>query len=124
MSILTAYINKEQKIKQIQEEIDRLKNDDRLKSEFQFKEKLESLMHDFDKKASEVISILAPQQTPHKTLISKSNGRRAKRKLKVFKNPHTGEVVETRGGNQNTLKAWKREYGSEIVDKWLVRTED
>ncbi|WP_425283473.1 hypothetical protein [Halomonas daqiaonensis] len=39
--------------------------------------------------------------------ISKTSGNtgRAKRKLKIYKHPNTGEVVETRGGNQKTLKS-------------------
>lgn len=45
---------------------------------------------------------------------------RKPRKLKVFKNPHTGEVVETKGMNHRVLKAWKKEYGNETVDSWLV----
>jgi hypothetical protein len=39
--------------------------------------------------------------------------------LKVYKNPHTGEVVETKGGNHKTLKEWKAEHGSATVESWL-----
>ncbi|MGM0785915.1 MAG: H-NS histone, partial [Pseudomonadota bacterium] len=52
MSILTTYVQKEQQLKQLQEELDRLKNDDRLKAELQFKDKLEALMREFDKSAA------------------------------------------------------------------------
>lgn len=124
MSILTTYVQKEQQIKQVQEELDRLRNDDRLKAEFQFKGELEALMLEFDKSAASVISLLDPQKPPQKPSSSKSSGRRAMRKLKIYKNPNTGEVIETRGGNHNMLKAWKREHGSETVEEWLVRTED
>ena len=41
-----------------------------------------------------------------------------------YQNPNTGEVVETRGGNQEALKACKDEHGAETVESWLVRTED
>lgn len=123
MSILTTYMQKEQQLKQLQEELNKLKNDDRLKAELQFKDKLEALMREFDKSASEVINLLDPQQSVAKASSTTSTGR-AKRKLKIYKNPNTGEVVETRGGNQKTLKAWKDEYGSDTVEGWLVRTED
>ncbi|UYG06830.1 histone-like nucleoid-structuring protein, MvaT/MvaU family [Halomonas sp. M4R1S46] len=123
MSILTSYMHKEQQLKQLQEELDRLKNDDRLKVEIQFKEKLEALMREFDKSAAEVIKLLDPQQSATKASSTMSTGR-AKRKLKIYKNPNTGEVVETRGGNQKTLKAWKDEHGAETVEEWLMRTED
>ncbi|WP_425268700.1 hypothetical protein [Halomonas aestuarii] len=50
---------------------------------------------------------------------------RRKRKLKSYNNPSTGEVVETRGGNQQTLRAWKEEFGDEttmscVVPCWSV----
>jgi hypothetical protein len=41
--------------------------------------------------------------------------------FKVYKNPHTGEVVETKGGNQKTLKEWKAEHGSDTVESWLTK---
>jgi TolA-binding protein len=123
MSILNTYIQKEQQLKQLQEELEKLKNDERLKSELEFKDKLESLMREFDKSAADVIKLLDPKPTTAKDASTTSTGR-AKRKLKIYKNPNTGEVVETRGGNQKTLKAWKDEYGAETVEGWLVRTED
>ena len=52
MSILNTYMQKEQQLKQLQEELDRLKNDDRLKAELEFKDKLEALMREFDKSAA------------------------------------------------------------------------
>jgi hypothetical protein len=41
--------------------------------------------------------------------------------LKVYKNPHTGEVVETKGGNHKILKEWKIEHGSDIDERWLAK---
>ncbi|KPY02096.1 hypothetical protein ALO61_05192 [Pseudomonas savastanoi pv. nerii] len=35
--------------------------------------------------------------------------------MKLYKNPHSGEVVETTGGNHKVLKEWKAEYGSDTV---------
>ena len=126
MSLLSEYMKKEQLLKQISEELKQLEGDQRLRSELDFKERLESLMNEFDKSAADVIELLEPkprQQTaPSKT--ESSTGGRRKRKLKIYKNPQTGEVVETRGGNQKTLKAWKDEHGAETVESWLVRTED
>ncbi|SDO02914.1 hypothetical protein SAMN04487957_103103 [Halomonas shengliensis] len=124
MSILTTYIQKEQQLKQLQEELDRLKNDDRLKTELEFKNHLEDLMREFDKSATEVIKLLNPASISDKGSNSTRSTGRAKRKLKIYKNPNTGEVVETRGGNQKTLKQWKDEYGAEVVEGWLVRTEN
>jgi hypothetical protein len=41
--------------------------------------------------------------------------------VKIYKNPDTGELVETKGGNHITLKEWKAEYGSETVGSWLAK---
>ncbi|PMR73527.1 histone-like nucleoid-structuring protein, MvaT/MvaU family [Billgrantia endophytica] len=127
MSLLSEFMQKEQQLKQLQAEMDKLQNDDRLKAELQFKAKLEELMREFNKSAADVIGLLDPQgnkpATSKAASASASDGRR-KRKLKIYKNPKTGEVVETRGGNQKTLKSWKDEHGSETVESWLVRIEE
>lgn len=33
--------------------------------------------------------------------------------------PHTGEFIETKGGNHKGLKAWKVQYGAETFESWL-----
>ncbi|WP_136067803.1 histone-like nucleoid-structuring protein, MvaT/MvaU family [Modicisalibacter radicis] len=127
MSLLSEYMKKEQLLKQLSDELKQLEGDQRLKSELEFKERLEALMKEFNKSASDVIDMLDPRQqdsaSGSKPKATSTSGRR-KRKLKIYKNPHTGEVVETRGGNQKTLKVWKDEHGAETVESWLVRTED
>ncbi|EWG97857.1 histone-like nucleoid-structuring protein, MvaT/MvaU family [Halomonas sp. BC04] len=125
MSLLSEFMQKEQQLKQLQAEMDRLQNDDRLKAELEFKDKLEALMREFNKSSADVISLLDPQgNKPAAAKASAAGGGRRKRKLKIYKNPNTGEVVETRGGNQKTLKAWKDEHGSDTVESWLVRVEE
>lgn len=124
MSLLSEYMKKEQLLKQIQEEMEQMEGDQRLKSEIEFKERLEALMQEFGKSAADVIDLLQPkEQSANATKNVATGGVRRKRKLKIYKNPHTGEVVETRGGNQKTLKTWKDEHGAETVESWLVRTE-
>ncbi|WP_148254920.1 histone-like nucleoid-structuring protein, MvaT/MvaU family [Aidingimonas lacisalsi] len=127
MSLLSTYLQQEQKLKELNEQLEKLQNDPRLKAELEFKEKLEALMSEFNKSAADVIELLDPQSTAksggNKPAASGGSGTRRKRKLKIYKNPNTGEVVETRGGNQKTLKAWKDEYGHDTVESWLVRVE-
>lgn len=41
-----------------------------------------------------------------------------KREVKIYKNPHNGETIETKGGNHKLLKQWKAEYGSGEVESW------
>lgn len=126
MSLLSEYMQMEQQLKELQANLDKLQNDKRLQSELEFKEKLESLMKEYGKSAAEVIALLDPKPATSgpKTPSTASTGTRRKRKLKIYKNPNTGEVVETRGGNQKTLKAWKDEFGPDTVESWLVRVED
>lgn len=125
-SLLNEYMQMEQQLKQLQQNLDKLQNDDRLKAELEFKEKLEALMREFDKSAAEVITLLDPKpgSGAASTKAAASSSGRRKRKLKIYKNPNTGEVVETRGGNQKTLKAWKDEHGNDTVESWLVRVEE
>lgn len=125
MSLLSEYMKKEQLLKQLSEELQQLEKDQRLTSELEFKEKLEGLMKEYDKSPAAVIEMLDPQPASRSAAAAPaSTGGRRKRKLKIYKNPNTGEVVETRGGNQKTLKAWKDEYGNDTVESWLVRVEE
>lgn len=121
MSLVQKYAAKEQQLKALQEELDQLKGDERLKKELEFKDKLEALMKEFDKSAKDVLDLLVPNRQAQPS--APASGRR-KRKLKIYKNPNTGEVIETRGGNHKGLKAWKDEFGAETVESWLQRVEE
>ena len=103
-------------------QLDALKNDDKLKREIEFEEKLRKLMGQYDVGLREIISILDPQPSRTSTSTSAtptSQAPRRQRQVKVYKNPETGEVVETRGGNHKILKAWKEKHGAEKVEGWL-----
>ncbi|MFG6666499.1 histone-like nucleoid-structuring protein, MvaT/MvaU family [Halomonas sp. HNIBRBA4712] len=126
MSLLNEYILKEQQLKQLQEDLQRMEGDKRLKNELEFKSKLEALMNEFGKTPSDVITLLDPNSDQRGNAASKaatSSSNRRKRRLKVYKNPHTGEVIETRGGNHKGLRSWKDEYGEETVESWLESQE-
>ena len=123
-SSLQKYVEKERLLKQLQEEIKQLEGDQAFQRELEFKNELEKLMNEFDKTAADVIELLKPSQTTQRNDPQPAGTGRRKRKLKIYKNPNTSEVVETRGGNHKTLKAWKEEHGDETVESWLVRTEN
>lgn len=40
------------------------------------------------------------------------------RRVKIYRNPHANEVIETKGGNHKTLKEWKATWGAEEVESW------
>lgn len=95
-----------------------LKNDAGLKKEIEFEEKLRALLGQYGKSLKDVIAILDPAPRRGGSVRTARDGRRA-RAVKVYKNPHSNEVVETKGGNHRVLKAWKAEYGSDAVESWL-----
>lgn len=101
--------------------LESLKNDGALKKEIEFEEKLKVLMGQYGKSLREVVAILDPDSVKdagRRSSLASLPGRRA-RAVKVYKNPHTGETVETKGGNHKVLKAWKAEHGNDTVESWL-----
>lgn len=119
MSKLAEFRALEQKLAQQLQELEALKADGALKKEIEFEEKIRALMDEYGVSLRQVINILDPQSSqraPREAVAP----RRA-RQLKVYKNPKTGEVVETKGGNHKVLKAWKEEFGSDEVEGWLQK---
>ncbi|MDN3560871.1 histone-like nucleoid-structuring protein, MvaT/MvaU family [Vreelandella neptunia] len=125
-SVLSDYIKKEQLLKQLQEELNALQDNKELQQELEFKDALTKLMTEYGKVSREVCEMLDPNyEAPGagKKAASNTDGRK-KRTLKVYKNPHTGEVVETRGGNQKQIQEWKAEFGNEEVVGWVVEERE
>lgn len=70
----------------------------------------------------DVVNILDPHGANRKGApATPEKGTRRSRSVKVYKNPHNGEIVETKGGNHKTLKAWKAEFGSNEVESWVAQ---
>ena len=86
--------------------LEALKADKGLEQEIEFESMLRSLMGEYSKSLNDVIAILDPQST-----VSSAKGAtlekrtRKERAVKVYKNSHTGELIETKGGNHRGLKA-------------------
>lgn len=68
-----------------------------------------------------VINLPDPQAGRRAPDVESKVRSRKPRQLKVYKNPHTGEVVETKGGNHKTLKGWKTKHGAARVESWLTK---
>ena len=98
-------------------QLETLKKDAGLKREIEFEQKLLGLMKTYDKGLRDIIAILDPKAVSRRPGTAPKQ-RRA-RVVKVYENPHTGELIETKGGNHRGLKAWKQEYGAGTVDSWL-----
>ncbi|AGI24364.1 transcriptional regulator MvaV [Pseudomonas sp. ATCC 13867] len=98
--------------------LESLKNDSGLKKEIEFEEQLRSLMREYEKSLKDVLSILDPAQAGMGRPSRRTDAQRKARELKVYQNPHTGEIVETKGGNHRVLRGWKSEFGSDVVESW------
>ena len=118
MSRLAEFRLLEQQLAAQLAELEALKNDSALKQEMEFETKLRNLLNEYGYGLRQVIQILDPQAVG--SVVTAQKPIRKPRSVKVYKNPHSGEIVETKGGNQRTLKAWKGEYGADVVESWLT----
>lgn len=118
MSMLQEYRQIEERIRELSQRLESLSNDEKLKKEIEFEKKLRDLMAQYGKSPREVAAIVEPENKASAKTGRVAGGKRA-RKVKQYKNPNTGEVIETKGGNHKTLKAWKEQYGAEKVESWM-----
>lgn len=101
--------------------LEAMKGDEGLEQEIEFETKLRALLGEYKKSLKDVIAIIDPQTGAKGGRAPGAPLKRTRkaRAVKMYKNPHTGEMVKTKGGNHKTLKAWKAEYGSDVVESWL-----
>lgn len=122
MSKLAEFRQLEKHLAEQLQALEALKGDAGLKKEIEFETKLRALLAEYGYSLPNVINLLDPQAGRRRAPTVESKvGSRKPRQVKVYKNPHTGEVVETKGGNHKTLKEWKAQYGSATVESWLTK---
>ena len=122
MSRLAEFRKLEQQLASQLAELEAMKSDAGLKKEMEFETKLRALLGEYGFSLKNIISLLDPHVTPRQPSVSeKPKIARKARDVKVYKNPNTGELVETKGGNHRRLKEWKNEFGADVVESW--RTE-
>ena len=123
MSRLAEFRALEQQLAAQLAELETLKNDDGLKREIEFEQKLRNLLGEYGYSLRNIIAILDPQASSRRAPAAAESkaGTRKPRQVKIYKNPHSGEVVETKGGNHKTLKEWKAKHGSATVESWLTK---
>ncbi|MEG5264493.1 histone-like nucleoid-structuring protein, MvaT/MvaU family [Pseudomonas sp. JDS28PS106] len=122
MSKLAEYRQLERHLAEQLQALEAMKGDKALEQEIEFESKLRELLGEYNKSLKDIISILDPQLSsrPGKAPAAPVKASRKPRSVKLYKNPHSGEVVETKGGNHKTLKQWKAEYGAETVESWVA----
>ncbi|KKN67450.1 hypothetical protein LCGC14_0461230 [marine sediment metagenome] len=119
MAKINDYYQKKQLMEKLAAEINQLEQDQALKHELAFENSIRELMTEYDKSPKHVLQILAAiDPTIVGAKAEGSTSTRAKRPMKTYKNPKTGEVVETRGGNHKVLNEWREKHGKEAVQSW------
>lgn len=121
MSRLAEFRQLEQKLAAQLAELEALKGSSELQKEMQFETKLRNLLAEYGCSLRDVVSILDPEanRCAAAPAAAEKAPRRA-RQVKLYKNPHNGEIIETKGGNHKLLKEWKAEYGNDTVESWLA----
>ncbi|MOA66006.1 hypothetical protein D3C78_1926170 [compost metagenome] len=69
---------------------------------------------------AKVVAILNPQPVELEPVASAAVKQRRPRQVKVYVRPATGERIETKGANHAQLRAWKTEFGAEVVESWRL----
>ena len=119
MSKLAEYRQLEKHLAEQLQALEALKGDDGLKKEIEFETKLRKLLEQYGFSLKHIVNILEPQTTAKRQGAAPAASTRRPRVLKVYKNPNTGEVIETKGGNHKALKEWKAQHGADVVEGWL-----
>ena len=125
MKVTTKKAAIEKQMAQLEKELKSIENSAAFKKENAIKRALTNLMKKHGCSKNDLIALLQEDGSePVRRGTKAAATTRKPRKLKIFKNPKTGETVETRGGNHKVLKAWKAKYKMENIDDWLVTTKD
>lgn len=121
MSRLAEFRQLEQQLAAQLAELEALKGSSELQKEIEFEAKLRSLLGEYGFSLRDVINTLDPQGNRRSTApAAVDKAPRRARQVKQYKNPHNGEIIETKGGNHKLLKEWKAQYGADVVESWLA----
>lgn len=120
MSRLAEFRQLEQQLAAQLAELEALKGSSELQKEIEFETKLRNLLAEYGFNLRHVINVLDPQASHRAAAptVAEKAPRRA-RQVKQYKNPHNGEIIETKGGNHKLLKEWKAQYGADEVESWV-----
>ncbi len=103
MSKLAEFRQLEKHLAEQLQALETLKSDSGLKKEIEFETKLRDLLAKYNYSLQDVINLLDPQAGRRAPVAAPKAGARKAHQVNVYKNPHTGEVLEIKGGNHKTL---------------------
>lgn len=123
MSRLAEFRAAEKALQEQLAQLEVMKNDAGLKREIEFEQKLLGLMKEYDKSLRDIIALLDPSKSSSSRAAAPAAAPKTRRArvVKVYENPHSGELIETKGGNHRGLRAWKDQYGADTVEGWVRR---
>lgn len=123
--LVTQHRAIEAQIKQLQTELAAIESHPEYENEKEFAVFLEDLMNEHGKTLSDIVEILEPGffSVAKESKSTRGPVPGTPRKRLKYKNPHTGECVETAGGNNRVLKEWKKQYPSQNLKEWIVGDE-
>ncbi|MBF8668325.1 DNA binding protein [Pseudomonas putida] len=120
MSRLAEFRQLEQKLAAQLAELEAMKGSSELQKEIEFETKLRDLLNKYGFSLRDIINLLDPQSGRRAAApAAVEKAPRRARQVKQYKNPHNGEIIETKGGNHKLLKEWKAQYGAEEVESWV-----
>ncbi|QXZ14657.1 DNA binding protein [Pseudomonas sp. AO-1] len=121
MSRLAEFRMLEQKLAEQLAELESMKSDSGLKAEMEFESKLRALLGEYGFSLQNIINLLDPQTGRRPAVVRAPKTVRKARNVKIYRNPNSGELIETKGGNHRQLKDWKTEFGADVVESWRTQ---
>ncbi len=121
MSLINEYRATEEAIKELQERLKSLEQDDKLKKELEFEEKLRTLMGTYQKSLRDVISLLDPDAK-----IGKSNPhcqgacRQARAQGQAVQEPAHRRSHRDQGRQPQDFERVESQVGPEAVESWAT----
>ena len=121
MRSINKKVQMEATLAKLKIEIANLEKSESYKNEQSLIRGVEKLLHKFGKTKAELIAYLSDGKATKVTAKKmESTNTRKRRKLKIYQNPLTNEIIETRGGNHKILKAWKNQYPTQNIEEWII----
>lgn len=118
MNLINEYLELEKTVKSAMERMAIIEQDPLFAREREFEVKLRELMGENHKSLRDIINILDPDSSRPAAFKNAETKTRKARAVLTYVNPHDGSVVETKGGNHKTLRAWSAQYGKDVVKGW------
>lgn len=121
MSLLSEYLALQESTTAGLARMKAIEADEGFQREREFETAVRGLLGEYNKSLRDVIALLDPEFARGRRTaapVATKQTRRA-RTAKVYRNPHTDELLETKGGNNLTMKRWKEQWSAEEIASWL-----